>query len=430
MPRTGSAWRWSSPASGISVIKGMSASAPSLGFRDVLQSPSVRRLWAAQIVSIFGDFLAIFAVYSVVTFKLHGTATDVSLILVSYLLPLAIISPIAGVFVDRWDVKRTMITSDLIRGVLALMLPFVTNLNGIYLIFLALSAVSSFFMPAQSITIRTIVPQAGLMSANALMAQAVQVMQILSPFLAGAMVAFLGANWCFWFDAFSFVFSAGMVFTIVIDHKPTPGQNNVRSIVSSMMEGMKFILTHGAVSFVIISMTAGMFAIRCFGALIAVYVRDVLASSSLLFGALSSLVGVGMITGTQLINKFGRERSKNHTVVVGLLGIGLAILEVAAFTNIAATVVGMLCVGFCVAFIMIPAQTLLQQETPKAMLGRVSSSMMSVLSLAQVLAMIVAGPVAQTIGIRNLYFASGVLLLLIGGTGYLQLRKPHMASAA
>ncbi|MGI8742011.1 MAG: MFS transporter [Bryobacteraceae bacterium] len=402
----------------------MSTPATTLGFREVLQSPSVRRLWAAQIVSIFGDFLAIFAVYSVVTFKLHGTATDVSLILVSYLLPLGIIGPIAGVFVDRWDVKRTMITSDLIRAALVLTLPFMTNLNGIYLIFLALSAVSSFFMPAQSITVRTIVPPAGLLSANALMAQAVQVMQIVSPFMAGALVAFVGANSCFWLDAFSFVFSAGMVFTIIIDHQPTPGQNNVRSIVNSMMEGMKFILTHSAVSFVIISMTAGMFAIRCFGALIAVYVRDVLASSSMLFGALSSLVGVGMIAGTQLINKFGRERSKNHTVVVGLLGIGLAILEVAAFTNIPATVVGMLGVGFCVAFIMIPAQTLLQQETPKTMLGRVSSSMMSVLAIAQVLAMLVAGPVAQNIGIRNLYFASGVLLLLIGGTGYLQLRKP------
>lgn len=408
----------------------MAAPASSLGFKEVLQLPSVRRLWAAQIVSIFGDFLAIFAVYSVVTFKLHGTATNVSLILVAYLLPLAIVGPIAGVFVDRWDLKRTMITSDLIRAALVLLLPFMTNLFGIYSVFLALSTVSSFFMPAQSITVRTIVPQAGLLSANALMAQAVQVMQIVSPFIAGALVAFIGANSCFWIDAFSFVFSAVMVFTIVIDHKPTPGQNDVRSIVNSMSEGMKFILTHGAVSFVIISMTAGMFAIRCFGALIAVYVRDVLASTSLLFGALSSLVGVGMIAGTQLINKFGRERSKNHTVVVGLLGIGLAILEVAAFTNITATVIGMLSVGFCVAFIMIPAQTLLQQETPKAMLGRVSSSMMSVLSIAQVLAMLVAGPVAQSIGIRNLYFASGLLLLLIGGAGYLQLRKPHMAAAA
>ena len=411
----------------------MSTAPSSMGFREVLGIQPVRRLWIAQIVSIFGDFLAIFAVFSVVTFKLHGTATQVSLILVAYLLPLAFIGPLAGVFVDRWDVKRTMIASDLIRAVLALLLVFVTDLKQIYLIFLALSAVSSFFIPAQAITIRSLVPQPGLMSANALMFQAVQVMQIVSPFIAGALVAFLGANSCFWIDTVSFLFSAGMVFTLAIEHKSSPapetaGQSKLRSLIASMLEGMKFILTHGAVSFVIISMTAGMFAIRCFGALIAVYVRDVLSASTVLFGALSSLVGVGMITGTQLINRFGRQRSKRHMVVAGLLGIGVAILEVAAFSSVITTVIGMLAVGFCVAFIIVPAQTLLQEETPKAMLGRVSSSMMSVLSIAQVLAMLMAGPVAQRVGIRALYFGSGVLLLIIAGVGYLRLRKPEVTA--
>src|SRR3954453_14273771 len=63
----------------------MSSAASALGFREVLQSPEVKRLWIAQIVSIFGDFLAIFAVFSVVTFQLHGTATQVSMIMAAYL---------------------------------------------------------------------------------------------------------------------------------------------------------------------------------------------------------------------------------------------------------------------------------------------------------------------------------------------------------
>lgn len=96
----------------------MTPPAPNLTIRDVLRMRAVRRLWMAQIVSIFGDFLAIFAVFSLVTFQLHGTATQVSMILVAYLLPLAVISPLAGVFVDKWSVKWTMITSDLVRGVL------------------------------------------------------------------------------------------------------------------------------------------------------------------------------------------------------------------------------------------------------------------------------------------------------------------------
>src|SRR5437762_982536 len=112
----------------------MSAPAVPLGFRDVLKIRSVRRLWAAQIVSIFGDFLAVFAVFSVVTFQLHGTPTQVSMILVAFLAPFAIVSPVAGVYVDKWNTKWTMIASDLIRAVLVLLLLVLRDLWSIYAI--------------------------------------------------------------------------------------------------------------------------------------------------------------------------------------------------------------------------------------------------------------------------------------------------------
>ncbi len=402
----------------------MNPAAPTLGFADVLKVPGLARLWAAQIVSIFGDFLAIFAVFSLVAFRLHGSPTQVSFILVAYLLPLAFIGPVAGALVDRWNIKTTMIASDLIRAALATLLIFARDLNQLYAIFFALSAVSSFFLPAQSIAIRTIVPKTGLMSANALMAQAVQVTQIVSPAIAGALVAWLGPNSCFWIDSFSFVLSGALIWTLTIDHQPATGPITVGSIASAVLQGMKFILTHSAVSFVILAMTAGMFAIRCFSALIAVYVRDVLMAGSVLFGALSSLVGIGMIAGTQSINKFGKSKPRNYLVIAGLFGIAVAILEVAIAGSVAGTVVGMFALGFCVAFILIPAQTLLQEETPRDMMGRVSSSLWSVLSFAQIGAMLIAGPVAQSIGIRNLYYGSGLVLLLIAGIGYLHLRRP------
>jgi MFS family permease len=397
--------------------------ADQLGFGATLRIPGMRRLWLAQIVSIFGDFLAIFAVFTLVTFRLHGTPTQVTMILVAYLLPLAFVGPLAGAFVDRWDVRITMIASDLIRAVLAVLLLFVQDLNQIYAIFLALSIVSSFFLPAQSIALRTLVPQEGLLSANALMSQAMQVMQIVSPAIAGALAAWFGPGSCFWLDSGSFLFSAAMIFGITVHHRPDATPATVRSIASSVTEGMRFILTHAAVSFVILAMTAGMFAIRCFSALMAVYVRDVLAAGPVLFGALSSLVGGGMIAGTQLINRFARDQPKDRLVVSGLAGIGLFIVLTATLGSVAGTVSGMFGLGFCVAFIMIPAQTLLQQETPRPMLGRVSSSLWSVLSMAQIAAMLIAGPTAQSIGIRNLYFATGALNLAFAAAGFLQLRR-------
>src|SRR6202162_5626744 len=249
----------------------MATPAPTLSLKEVLRLKPVRQLWAAQVVSIFGDFLAIFAIYSVASFRMHATATEISLILVSFLLPLAIVGPVAGVFVDRWNVKRTMIASDLTRAVLAALLVNATDIREIYVILFALSSVSSFFIPAQSVTLRTIVPHAGLMSANALMQNAIQLMQIISPAIAGVLVASVSAKVCFWLDSLSFIFSASMVYTLTIDREPSRKPLNLSIVIAEMNAGMKFIFTHSAVSFVILSLMAGMFVIRCFFALLAVY---------------------------------------------------------------------------------------------------------------------------------------------------------------
>ncbi|HEY2016612.1 MAG TPA: MFS transporter [Bryobacteraceae bacterium] len=404
---------------------------PQLSFGEVLRIPSIRRLWIAQIVSVFGDFLAVFAVFSLVTFELHGTPTQVSMILVSYLIPLAIISPVAGVFVDKWNLKWTMIASDLIRAVLVLALILVrSNLNAIYAVFFALSTVSSFFMPAQSVAVRTLAPAAGLMAVNALMSQAVQGSQIISPAIAGLLVQWFGSYSCFLFDSLSFLFSAAMVFSLSIQRERSPVATAPTSVVSSLFQGFRFIFTHPAISFVMLSMTCGMFAVRCFGALLSVYVRDVLFSTAALFGVLNSLIGIGMIAGTQSMHRFASRIPKNYLVIYGLCGMGVAVLVTAVFGKIGTTALGMLGLGFGAALIFIPAQTLMQQETPHDMLGRVSSSLMSLLAISQVLAMFVAGPVAQKAGLRNLYFGSAAILLVIGAVGLARLRRPESGSEA
>ena len=86
-------------------------------FRDVLGLTVMRRVWYAQIVSLLGDFLAVFAVISVVTYRLHGTPPQVTGVQIAYMLPLALLGPLSGVFVDRWPLKPTLIASDLVRAV-------------------------------------------------------------------------------------------------------------------------------------------------------------------------------------------------------------------------------------------------------------------------------------------------------------------------
>src|SRR5689334_22492545 len=113
-------------------------------FREVLGLLVMRRVWYAQVVSLFGDFLALFAVLSVVTYRMHGSPTQVTGVSIAYMAPLVALGPLSGVFVDRWPIKPTLVASDVIRAALVLLLFAASSLWQIYLVLAALSVVSSF----------------------------------------------------------------------------------------------------------------------------------------------------------------------------------------------------------------------------------------------------------------------------------------------
>src|SRR5580692_6225191 len=185
-----------------------------LSMGDVLRVPMMRRLWYAQIISVFGDFLALFAVINVITFKLHANAQQVTGVQIAYMLPIAVLGILAGVFVDRWPLKPTMVSSDSLRAGLVLLLIFARQPWHFYAVLAAISIVSSFFSPAQGIAIRSAVPLHGLRSANALMQQVMFGMRIIGPAIAAFMVASFGAVSCYVLDSASFVGSALIIFSV------------------------------------------------------------------------------------------------------------------------------------------------------------------------------------------------------------------------
>ncbi len=405
--------------------------------RDALKISGFKRLWLAQGVSILGDFLAIFAVINLITFRWHGTPLQVTNVMIAYIIPITIVGPLAGVFVDRWNVKRVMIASDLIRAVLILGLIFVTRLEHIYVIFMLVSTVSSFFGPAQSVALRTLVPIHGLLSANALMSQAFYTMRIIAPATAGLLVYWLGENSCFYLDTASFIFSAAMLSTIavmrIVSAKGAAGgEKSVRSLLRDYTAGSRFILTHPAISFVMIAMMTAMFVLSCFSPLISVYVRDQLHAGTRAFGLISAMIGVGLIVGTQTVNAVAKGFSKKYVALCGLLGLSFATFVLALFKTSFLAGASMFGIGFAIAFIVVPTQTLMQQETPQDMLGRVSSSFMAVFSLSQLLGLVLSGSLADIIGLRRLFFFSAVVLALLTGAGYLWLRdtKPEAKAIA
>jgi MFS family permease len=100
-------------------------------------------------------------------------------------------------------------------------------------------------------------------------------------------------------------------------------------------------------------------------------------------------------------------------------------MVMAAFKSVAMAGLGTFGIGIGIVFIIVAAQTLMQQKTPIELVGRVSSSFMSVLSISQLFGLVFSGSLAQVLGIRQLFFASAVLLVLIACFGYFRLPQPQ-----
>jgi MFS transporter, DHA3 family, macrolide efflux protein len=401
-----------------------------LSMSEVLRIPMMRRLWYAQIISVFGDFLALFAVIGILTFNLHATAQQVTGVQIAYMLPIAVLGILAGVFVDRWPLKPTMVASDSIRAALVLLLIFARQAWHFYAILAAISIVSSFFTPAQGVAIRSAVPLHGLRSANALMQQVMFGMRIIGPAIASFMVAYLGPMSCYLLDSISFVGSACLIASVVF-LKPDKAaasastaaaaerSSAVGKIWADMKQGIDFIVHHAALLFVILAMAAGMFVIGCFGPLIAIYVRDSLKASTKMFGIVSPMIGLGMLLGINGLNTFGKKLSNTLLVYSGLCGIAVGLVILTLLPHVWSTLLGTLIVGFAVAGIIVPSQTLFQQATPPELMGRVGSTFMSIIFTAQISGLILSGILTQHIGVRQVFALCAVLLVILMAVGRL-----------
>ncbi len=165
-------------------------------------------------------------------------------------------------------------------------------------------------------------------------------------------------------------------------------------------------------------MLTAMFVMSCVGPLFSIYVRDILNSGTFLYGIVSSMVGVGLIGGTQFVTRFARNRSKQSVVLSGLVIAALGIGLLGASRVVAAAIPTTFLMGFGLAFVIVSSQTLVQTETPREMVGRVSSSFMSVFSFAQVFGLLLSGKLAVWLGIRPVFVVCGGALALIAMLGY------------
>ncbi len=169
-----------------------------------------RRVWLGQVVSEIGDHFNNVAVFSL-AMETTGSGLVVSAVMLSRAIPAALAGPVAGVVLDRWDRKRIMIASDLIRAVVAL--AFILTLRYreawlLYVLSALLMFASPFFTSGRAAILPTIANQEELQAANSLTQTTQWATLTAGTLLGGLSTARLGYHWAFILNAVSFLFSA------------------------------------------------------------------------------------------------------------------------------------------------------------------------------------------------------------------------------
>jgi DHA3 family macrolide efflux protein-like MFS transporter len=400
-------------------------------FGQVLRKRSFFALWLARFISNVGDWLALLPLFSLIAFQRHGSAAETSMVMVSFSIPVILLGPVAGVFVDRSNLKRMLIICDLVCAVLAALLAFSGHLYQMYLLMAGLSAASCFFIPGQTAALPLIVPENELMVANSINVQTLQLNQIFAPAIVGFAVAWLGEKNCFYLDSASFIISALLVSTIRIDRAAARNAAvAVRATIwADLKAGLKFIIGHPVARVLVLTIAIANGAVAIFEALFAVYVRDLLGGGSRMFGSVTSALGVGTIMGALLVGRFAQRQARPRIINAGFLVQAVSVFVLGVWAMPVITLAASVGLGAGAALVFLSAQTFALEEVPPEMLGRVTSTATSVFAVVQLGAFGSSGFLATWLGLRNLCYAAVLVVILTAIVAHVWIRKGQSVQA-
>ncbi|WP_433967666.1 MFS transporter [Tunturiibacter gelidiferens] len=129
------------------------------------------------------------------------------------------------------------------------------------------------------------------------------------------------------------------------------------------------------------------------------------------------MIGLGMLVGINGLNTFGKKLKDTVLVYSGLCGIAVGLVILTLLPHLWSTILGNLIIGFSVAGIIVPSQTLFQKATPPELMGRVGSTFMSIIFTAQISGLVLSGILTQHIGVRQVFALCAAMLVVLMAVG-------------
>jgi MFS family permease len=379
--------------------------------------------WLAGTISLFGDRLHQIAL-GVMVLGVTGSALQTGLVFLAATLPNLLLGPVAGTFVDRWDQKRVMIASDLLRAGLVLTIPFIAtaNIMLVYPLVFGITTVSLFFRPAKAAIVPRIVDREDLMPANGALWTGETVADIAGYPLAGVFVAFLGSNLAlaFWVDSMTYIVSAvllaGLVVPPVVRDAGPRIRGAVATFVDELRDGWRF-LRGEAVLFqnTLVSVLAQL-SIGATLALTVVYAQRTLDGDVIpypeSYAVIEAAIGLGNLAGGFVVGAVGARLRKGWLVITGFAVMGLATIVMGLTSHDLTAVVAAMLIGVFNLVYVIPTQTLFAERTPAGLMGRVAAMRSSIVMGALTGAMAVCSGLADFVDPGMVIAATGVLTVL------------------
>jgi predicted MFS family arabinose efflux permease len=377
--------------------------------------------WIGSLISLTGDWM-LHAALPVYVFQLTGSTLATGLMIVVHVAPSLLFGSVAGVLVDRWDRKRTLVIANVIQTVGLLPLLFVTSAEWVWLVYVVAfsqATLAQVVRPAQGALLPRLVPEDDLVSANSLNALNGNLSRLVGPALGGVMVATLGLGSVALADAATFAVAALLLGMIRTDTRPPArtaqaGDQGMLSMVGDWLDGLRVIRGHPVLCLLFAFTAISSVGEGALFALFAPFVMQVLDGGEVGYGVIVSAQAIGGLIGS--VGLAARPRIMSPARLLGLGALGLAVVDLVTFNyyhvvpGILPAIILFAVVGAPIAGMVVGRSTLTQTATTDAYRGRVVGAMMAVAALSSLIGAVVGGALGERVGI--------VTVLNIQGLGY------------
>jgi MFS family permease len=406
-------------------------------FTEVLRSRNFFFLWLSQIISQFGDRLNQMALIALVYQRAPGSTWELAKLFTFVILPVFLIGPVAGAYVDRWNRKKVMVICDLLRGVLVFLIPvfliYLKPIFPIYIIVFAVFSITRFFLPAKMAIIPDLVSQDKLLLANSLATTTGMIAAILSFGLGGLLVAAVGARSGFYIDAASYFVSGAMVTFISLpaDYKIKKPKFSIikrelreaikRSIPSDIKDGLRYLINKKEIRSIVAMLFILWSAIGAIYVIVIVFIQQNLGSVTKDLGLLAMFLGVGLFLGSLVYGRLGAGFSRLKTISFCLVVSGLTLtgftLGLKQFPSFFLASMLAILLGLGVSPIIISSNTLIHEVIRKEMRGRIFSSLEMVVHLAFLIFMFASSFLAEYIDKIWILISTAAVFIICGLLG-------------